>query len=124
VLECVEVQKSARHLEDHIQAIQVLNLLIHRLAHALCVLSVRLSLELSECNVCLPCEVILEWIKLYKVRRKPWGLSGSPAIVFDRSTCCGLVRTLCAGDVETFFQSGEAPYWIRNQGDQGSLASA
>jgi hypothetical protein len=37
VLENVEVQMSARHLEDHIQAIQVLNLLIHRLAHALCV---------------------------------------------------------------------------------------
>jgi hypothetical protein len=37
VLECVEVQRSARHLEDHIQAIQVLNLLIYRLAHALCV---------------------------------------------------------------------------------------
>jgi hypothetical protein len=37
-------------------------LLIQRLAHALCVraLSIRLSLELSECKVCLPCEVILE----------------------------------------------------------------
>jgi hypothetical protein len=29
--------EGAGHLEDHIQAIQVLNLLIHRLAHALCV---------------------------------------------------------------------------------------
>jgi hypothetical protein len=56
-------------------------LLIHRLAHV--VLSARLSLELSECNVCLPYEVIFEWIKVYKVRRKAWGLSGSPAIVFD-----------------------------------------
>jgi hypothetical protein len=35
LLECVEVQMSARHLEDHIKAIQALNLLIHRLAHAL-----------------------------------------------------------------------------------------
>jgi hypothetical protein len=93
----MEVQRSARHLEDHIQAIQVLNLLIHRLAHALCVISARLSLELSECKVCLPCEVILEWIKLYKVRRKPWGLSGSPAIVLDPPAWCGVARTLCAG---------------------------
>jgi hypothetical protein len=36
LLACVKVQMSARYLEDHIQAIQVLNLLIHRLAHALC----------------------------------------------------------------------------------------
>jgi hypothetical protein len=49
-------------------------------------LSARLSIELSECKVCLPCEVILEWIKLYKVRQKPWVLSGSPAIVFDPPT--------------------------------------
>jgi hypothetical protein len=107
----VEVQMSARHLEDHIQAIQVLNLLIHRLAHALCVcvLSARFSLELSECKVYLHCEVILEWIKLYKVRRKPWGLSGSPAIVFDPPTWCGVEKILCAEDVETPFLSGEAP---------------
>jgi hypothetical protein len=104
----VEVQRNARHLEDHIQTIQVLNLLIHRLAHALCVLSARLSLELSECKVYLPCEVILEWIKLYRVRRKPWGLSGSLAIVFDPPAWCGVTRTLCAGDVETPFLSGEA----------------
>jgi hypothetical protein len=47
--------------------------------------------------------VILEWIKinLYKVRRKPWGLSGSLAIVIDLPAWCGEVRTLCAGDVET-----------------------
>jgi hypothetical protein len=38
---------------------------------------------------------------VYKVRRKPWGLSGSPAIVIDPPTWCGEVRTLCAGDVET-----------------------
>jgi hypothetical protein len=49
----------------------------------------------------LPYEVILEWIKLYKECRKPWGLSGSPAIVFDPLTWCGVARTLCAGDVET-----------------------
>jgi hypothetical protein len=37
-LDCVEVQRSARHLEDHIQAIQVLiKFLIHRLADAMCV---------------------------------------------------------------------------------------
>jgi hypothetical protein len=41
-------------------------------------LSARVSLELSECKVCLTYEVILEWIKLYKVPWKPWGLSGSP----------------------------------------------
>ena len=35
----------------------------------MCLLSARFSLELSECKVCLPCEVILEWIKVYKVRR-------------------------------------------------------
>jgi hypothetical protein len=35
-LECVEVQRSARHLEDHIQAIQVLNCLSIDL-HMLCV---------------------------------------------------------------------------------------
>jgi hypothetical protein len=85
-----------------------------------CVLSARLGLELSECKVCLPCEVIIEWIMLYKVRRKPWGLSGSPAIVFDPSAWCGAVRTLCVGDVEAPFLGGEAPY----QGDQGNLASA
>jgi hypothetical protein len=89
-----------------------------------CVLSARLSLELSECKVCLHCEVILEWIKLYKVRQKPWGLSGSPAIVFDPPAWCGLARALCAGDVETPLLSGEAPWWRRHQGDQGSLASA
>jgi hypothetical protein len=73
------------------------------------VLSARLSLELSECKVCLPCEVIIEWIKMYKVHRKPWGLSGSPAIVFDPLTWCGVDRTLCARDVETSFLGGEAP---------------
>jgi hypothetical protein len=62
-----------------------------------CVLSDRLSLELSECKVCQPCEVILERIKLYKVCQKPWGLSESPAIVFDPSSWCGVDRTLCAG---------------------------
>jgi hypothetical protein len=59
--------------------------------------------------VCLPCEVILKWIKLYKVRQKPWGLSGSPAIVFDPPAWCEVVRTLCAEDVETSFFGGEAP---------------
>jgi hypothetical protein len=34
-------------------------LLILRLAHVVCFLSARLSLELSECKVCVPCEVIL-----------------------------------------------------------------
>jgi hypothetical protein len=45
--------------------------------------------------------VILEWIKLYKVRWEPWGLSGSPAIVIDPPAWCGVARTLCAGDVKT-----------------------
>jgi hypothetical protein len=53
------------------------------------VLIARLSFELSECKD-VP-------IKLYKVRRKPWGLSGSPAIVIDPPTWCGAARTLCAG---------------------------
>jgi hypothetical protein len=46
---------------------------------------------------------------VYKVRRKPWGLSGSPVIVIDPPAWCGAARTLCAGDVETPFLSGEAP---------------
>jgi hypothetical protein len=61
VLDCVGVQRSARHLENHIQAIQVLicsSIDLHMLC--VCVLSVRLSLELSECKVVQPCEVILE----------------------------------------------------------------
>jgi hypothetical protein len=66
-----------------------------------CVLSARLSLELSEYKVYLPCEVILERIKLYKVHRKPWGLIGSLAIVFYPPAWCGVARTLYAGDVET-----------------------
>jgi hypothetical protein len=70
------------------------------------VLSARLSLEMSECKVCLPCEVILDWIKAYKVCQKPWGLSGSPAIIFDPPSWCGAARTLCAGDVETPFLGG------------------
>jgi hypothetical protein len=82
-------------------------LLIHRLAHALCVFSARLIIDLGECKVFLPCEVILEWIKLYKVRQKPWDLSSSLAIVFDTPTWCGVERTLCAGDVEIPFLSGE-----------------
>ena len=75
----------------------------------MCVLSARLSLGLSECKMCLPCEVILEWIELYEVRRKPWSLGGSPANVFDPPAWCGAARTLCAGDVETPFLGGEAP---------------
>jgi hypothetical protein len=47
--------------------------------------------------------------KVYKVRRKPWGLSGSPAIVNDPPAWCGAARTPCAGDVETPFLSGVAP---------------
>jgi hypothetical protein len=52
LLDCVEVHKSARHLEDHIQSIQVLNCSSIDL-YTLCVraLSARLSLELSECKV-------------------------------------------------------------------------
>jgi hypothetical protein len=73
------------------------------------VISARLILEPIECKVVQPCEVILESIKLYKVRRKPWGLSGSPAIVIDPPAWCGAARTLCAGDVETPFLGGEAP---------------
>jgi hypothetical protein len=53
--------------------------------------------------------VILEWIKLYKVRRKPWGLSVSPAIVFDPPAWYGVEKILYAEDVETPFLSGEAP---------------
>jgi hypothetical protein len=51
LLDCVEVQRSARHLEHHIQSIQVLNcssIDLHMLC--VCVLSPRLSLELSECK--------------------------------------------------------------------------
>jgi hypothetical protein len=83
--------------------------LIHRLANALCVLSARPILKLSECKVCQPCEVILELIKLYKVCLKPWGLSGSPTIVFNPLALCGVARTLCAWDVETPFLCGEPP---------------
>jgi hypothetical protein len=54
------VQRSATHLEDHIQAVQVLNCSSIDLHMFVCVLSARLSLELSECKVRLPCEVILE----------------------------------------------------------------
>jgi hypothetical protein len=45
-------------------------------------------------RLCQPCEVILEWIKLYKVRWKPWGLSGSPAIIVDPPAWYGVMRTL------------------------------
>jgi hypothetical protein len=45
LLDCVEVQESARHLEDHIQSIKVLN------CSSIDFLSARLSLELSECKV-------------------------------------------------------------------------
>jgi hypothetical protein len=38
-----------------------------------CVLSARFSLELSECKVCISYEVILDWIKLYKVRAEALG---------------------------------------------------
>jgi hypothetical protein len=75
-------------------------------------------------RLCQPCEVILEWIKLYKVHRKPWGLSGSLAIIIDPPAWCGVARTLCARDVKTLFLGGEAPQWRQHQGDQGSLASA
>jgi hypothetical protein len=75
-------------------------------------------------RLCQPCEVILDRILSYKVRRKPWGLSGSPAIVIDPPAWCGAARTLCAVDVETPFLGGEAPLWRRHQGDQGSLTSA
>jgi hypothetical protein len=34
---------------------------------------------------------------VYKVRRKPCGLSGSPAIVIDPPAWCVAARTLCAG---------------------------
>jgi hypothetical protein len=40
---------------------------------------------------------------VYKVHRKPCGLSGAPAIVIDPPAWCGVARTLCAGDVETPF---------------------
>jgi hypothetical protein len=73
-----------------------------------CVLSATFSLELSENKVCLPCEVILEWIKLYMVRQKPGVLSGSPAIIFDPPAWCIVARTLCALNVETPFLFGEA----------------
>jgi hypothetical protein len=94
VEECMTLRRSYPNYSS-------VKLLSQRLAHVVCVLSARLSLELSECKVCQPCEVILEWIKLYKVRRKPWGLSVSPANVFDPPVWCGVERTLCAGDVKT-----------------------
>jgi hypothetical protein len=47
----VEVQESARHLEDHIQFIQVLNCSSIDLHMLSVVRSDRLSLELSECKV-------------------------------------------------------------------------
>jgi hypothetical protein len=58
LLGCLEVQRSARHLEYHIQAIQVLNCSSKDL-HMLCVcaLSARLSLELSECR----CAYLVRW---------------------------------------------------------------
>jgi hypothetical protein len=37
------------------------------------------------------------------------GLSGSPTIIFDPLAWSGVVRTLCAGDVEIPFLGGEAP---------------
>jgi hypothetical protein len=40
------------------------------------------------------------------VRRKPWNLSGSLAIVFNPPAWCGAARTLCVGDVET-----PLPWW-------------
>jgi hypothetical protein len=43
---------------------------------------------------------------MYKVRRKTWGLSGSPTDVFDPAVWCGAATTLCARDVETAF-----PWW-------------
>jgi hypothetical protein len=122
VMDFVEVQRSVRHLEDHIQAILVLNYSstnLNMICVCVCVLSARLSLELIECKVCLPCEVILEWVKLYKVHWNPWGLSASTAIFFDPPAWCGVARTLCAGDMETPFLGGEAPYWRWHQGDQG-----
>jgi hypothetical protein len=47
--------------------------------------------------------------QVYMVRRKPWGLSGSPAIVIDPPAWCGAAMTLCVGDVETPFLGEEAP---------------
>jgi hypothetical protein len=51
LLYCVEVQRSSRHLEDHIQSIQVLNCSSLDFICFVYVLSARLSLELSECKV-------------------------------------------------------------------------
>jgi hypothetical protein len=51
LLDCVEVQESSIHLEDHIQSIQVLNCSSLDLLCFVYVLSPRLSLELSECKV-------------------------------------------------------------------------
>jgi hypothetical protein len=50
LLDCVEVQKCSRHLEDRIQSIQVLNCSSLDL-HMLCVCVSRISSELSECKV-------------------------------------------------------------------------
>jgi hypothetical protein len=102
---CRGVKTLRRSYPSHSSA----KLLIQILVHALCVLSARILLELSEHKVCLPCEMNLEWIKLYKVSRKPWGLSGSLAIVFDPPTWHGVARTLCVGHVETLFLGEEAP---------------
>jgi hypothetical protein len=61
--------------------------------------------------VCLPCEVILEWIKLYKVHRKLWGLSGS-LISFQPSSLVWNGEDACVrggGDMKTPSVGGEAP---------------
>jgi hypothetical protein len=44
----------------------------------------------------------------------PWGLSVSPAIVIDPPAWCGVVRTLCAGDVKT-------PSWVEKLLRGGSI---
>jgi hypothetical protein len=55
---------------------------------------------------------------LYKVRKKPWSLSGSKAIVFDPPAWCEVARILCMRDVETLplvekLLSGDGIHYVK-----------
>jgi hypothetical protein len=99
-LESVEVQRTPRHFEDHIQAIHVLMWSSKGFAHVLCVcvFNSRLSLELSD-------GVPILWgdsqvNQDLQGESETWSLGGSLANFFNRPTWCGAVKTLCAEDVE------------------------
>jgi hypothetical protein len=59
--DCMEVERSSRHIEDHIQATIVLNCTSKGFAHSSRVFSESIGLELScmQADV-IACEVILE----------------------------------------------------------------